>query len=383
MLVVTGVLALLVAGSLTYCVLILLATRDYLVARKSAPISDDSTPDLVPAISILKPLCGHDEGLEENLRSFFEQDYPEFEVLCGVHREDDPAVAVFEKVRSGYPEREARLIVTGESPVPNAKSFSLKRLVREAKYDLLVMGDSDIRVRPDVLKRMAQEFSDPKVGLLSCPYRAVAGPSFWSKLEAIGMNTEFLGGVLVARMIEGMKFALGCVVTVRRSVLEAMGGFQYLQDFLAEDFVMGQRAAELGHKVLLSSYAIEHRIGTQDVKQNLVHRLRWARSTRRSRPAGYWGQIFTYPLPWVFALWASNDAAWPVILLALLLRSAAAWATSSRVLESPLTIREWLLLPVQDVLGFFIWMGGFVGDTVVWRNRKCTVLRDGRLEIHP
>jgi ceramide glucosyltransferase len=382
MLVVTGVLALLVAGSLTYCVLILLATRSYLVARKSARVSGDS-PESHPPISILKPLCGHDDGLEDNLRSFFEQEYPQFEVLCGVHREDDPAVAVFEKVRSEYPEREAGLIVTGEPVVPNAKSFSLKRLVREARYDLLVMGDSDIRVRPDFLARMAQEFGDSDVGLLSCPYDAVAGPSFWSRLEAIGMNTEFLGGVLVARMIEGMKFALGCVVAVRRSVLEAMGGFQYLQDYLAEDFVMGQRAAELGHKVLLSSYVIEHRIGTQGVRQNLVHRLRWARSTRRSRPAGYWGQIFTYPLPWVLLLWAANDAAWPVILLAIVLRSAAAWATSSCALNRPLTMREWLLLPAQDLLGFLIWIGGFVGDTVVWRNRKCTLLRDGRLEMNP
>jgi ceramide glucosyltransferase len=376
MLVVTGLLAVLVTCSLAYCVLILLASRNYLKAR--TPAHAPTGP--LPAISILKPLCGHDEGLEENLRSFFAQDYAEFEVLCGVHREDDPAVAVFEKVRTEYPEREARLVVTGESAVPNAKSFSLKRLVREARYDLLVMGDSDIRVEPDFLKRMAEEFSNPEVGLLSCPYRAVSGSSFWSRLEAVGMNTEFLGGVLVARMIEGMRFALGCVVAARRNVLEEMGGFQYLQEFLAEDFVMGQRAAELGHKVLLSSYVIEHRIGSQGVRQNLGHRLRWARSTRRSRPAGYWGQIFTYPLPWVVLLWISNDAAWPVILLTVALRSAAAWITASRVLREPMKLREWLLLPVQDVLGFLIWIGGFLGDTVVWRNRKCTLLPDGRLE---
>lgn len=381
MLVVTGVLALLVAGSLTYCILILIATRSYLAARKSVRNSG-SSPESFPAVSILKPLCGHDEGLEDNLRSFFEQGYPQFEILCGVHREDDPAVAVFEKIRREFPQRESELIVTGESPVPNAKSFNLKRLVREARYDLLVMGDSDIRIRRDFLLTIAREFSDPKVGLLSCPYRAVAGPSFWSRLEAIGMNTEFLGGVLVARMIEGMRFALGCVVAVRRSVLEAMGGFQYLQNYLAEDFVMGQRAAELGHKVLLSSHVIEHRIGSEGVRQNLVHRLRWARSTRRSRPAGYWGQIFTYPLPWALLLWAANNAAWPVVPLTILVRSAAAWATSARVLNSPMTLAEWLLLPVQDLLGFFIWIGGFVGDTVVWRNRKCTLLPDGRLEMN-
>jgi hypothetical protein len=230
MLVISGLLAVLVAGSLTYCALIIWASRSYLKARSSARTGD------TPPISVLKPLCGHDQGLEDNLRSFFEQDYPVFELLAGVHRADDPAVAVFEQIRSEYPEHtEARLIVTGESPVPNAKAFSLKRLVRESRYDLLVMGDSDIRVKPDVLKRLAGEFTNPDVGLVTCPYRAVSGPSLWSHLEAIGMNTEFLGGVLVARMIEGMKFALGCVVAVRRNVLDAMGGFQYLQDYLAQE----------------------------------------------------------------------------------------------------------------------------------------------------
>jgi ceramide glucosyltransferase len=377
MLVISGLLALLVAGSLAYCALIIWASRSYLKARSSARTGD------TPPISVLKPLCGHDQGLEDNLRSFFEQDYPVFELLAGVHRADDPAVAVFEQIKSEYPEHtEARLIVTGESPVPNAKAFSLKRLVRESRYDLLVMGDSDIRVKPDVLKRLAGEFANADVGLVTCPYRAVSGPSLWSHLEAIGMNTEFLGGVLVARMIEGMKFALGCVVAVRRNVLDAMGGFQYLQDYLAEDFIMGQRAAELGHKVLLSSCVIEHHIGSQDMRKSLSHRLRWARSTRRSRPAGYWGQIFTYPLPCALLLWAANDAAWPVVLLTMLLRAGAAWTTSSRVLGSPLTFKQWLLLPLQDLLGFLVWMGGFLGDTVVWRDRKCTIMPDGRLEMN-
>jgi ceramide glucosyltransferase len=258
----------------------------------------------------------------------------------------------------------------------------LNRLVREAKHELLVMGDSDIRVQPDLLANLAREFEEPRVGLITCPYRAIGGRSLWSRLEAIGMNTEFLGGVLVARMLEGMKFALGCTVAVRRSVLEEMGGFAYLQEFLAEDFVLGHRAAELGHEVLLSSAIIEHRIGSQSMLPNLTHRLRWARSTRRSRPAGYWGQIFTYPLPLALLLWATLGAAWPAVLSALVLRIGAALATSESVLRDPVLRREWWLLPVQDVLGFLVWIGGFLGDTIVWRDRKCTVLRDGRLQVN-
>jgi len=275
----------------------------------------------------------------------------------------------------------SRLVVTGESPIPNAKAFSLNRLVREASHELLVMSDSDVRVSPGLLAHLAKELQEPGVGLITCPYRAVAGSSVWSRLEAIGMNTELLGGVLVARMLEGMRFALGCTVAVRRSVLNDMGGFGYLQEFLAEDFVIGQRAAQMGHNVLLSSFVIEHRIGSQRMKSNLGHRLRWARSTRRSRPAGYWGQIFTYPLPWALLLWACYAEAWPAVLLTLVLRSGAAAATAYYVVRDPLFRKRWWLLPFQDVLGFLVWIGGFLGDTIVWRDRKCTVLRDGRLHV--
>jgi len=377
MVILTTALAVLLTGSLVYCVLIIVATRRFLLATLPAPGSK-------PPISILKPLCGHDDGLEENLRSFMAQDYPEYEVLFGVHRPDDPAVAVAKKIINEFSGRiSARLIITGESPIPNAKAFSLNRLVREARYDVLVMSDSDVRVTPSLLSHLAQEFQDDRIGLISCPYRAVPGNSLWSRLEAIGMNTELLGGVMVARMIEGMRFALGCTVAVRRNVLEEMGGFSYLQEFLAEDFVIGQRAAELGHGVLFSSYVIEHRIGSQNIMHNLGHRMRWARSTRRSRPAGYWGQIFTYPLPLALLLCAAYPAAWPVLFLTLILRGSAARATARNIVHDPVTQQQWWLLPVQDFIGFFVWISGFMGDKIVWRNRKCTVLRDGRLHVNP
>ena len=377
MVILTTALAVLLTGSLVYCVLVVVATRRFLSATLPAPGAQ-------PAISVLKPLCGHDDGLEENLRSFFIQDYPEYEVLFGVHRQDDPAVPVVERIISEFNGRiSARLIVTGESPIPNAKAFSLNRMVREARHDVLVMSDSDVRVTPSLLSHLAQEFQDERIGLISCPYRAVPGKSVWSRLEAIGMNTELLGGVLVARLIEGMRFALGCTVAVRRNVLDDMGGFGYLQEFLAEDFVIGQRAAELGHGVLFSSYVIEHRIGSQSMLRNLGHRMRWARSTRRSRPAGYWGQIFTYPLPLALLLCASYPGAWPLVLLTLVLRGGAALATARYVVHDRVTQSQWWLLPVQDVLGFFVWISGFVGDKIVWRDRKCTVLRDGRLHVNP
>jgi ceramide glucosyltransferase len=377
MVILTTALAVLLTGSLVYCVLIVVATRRFLSTTLPNPGNK-------PPISVLKPLCGHDDGLEENLRSFLTQDYPKYEVLFGVHRSDDPAVAVAENIIREFSGRiSARLVITGESPIPNAKAFSLNRMVREANYDVLVMSDSDVRVTPSLLSHLAQELQDDHIGLISCPYRAVPGKSLWSRLEAIGMNTELLGGVMVARMIEGMRFALGCTVAVRRSVLEDMGGFGYLQEFLAEDFVIGQRAAELGHGVLFSSYVIEHRIGSQQMMPNLGHRMRWARSTRRSRPLGYWGQIFTYPLPLALLLCAVYPSAWPVLFVTMILRGAAALATARAIVHDPVTQRQWWLLPIQDVIGFFVWISGFVGDKIIWRNRKCTVLRDGRLHVNP
>jgi ceramide glucosyltransferase len=273
--------------------------------------------------------------------------------------------------------------VTGEPPYPNAKVFSLDRMLAASRFPLVVMSDSDVRVTPDMLRVMAREFADPGVGMITCPYRAVAGRSIWSTLEAVGLNTEFLGGVLVARMLDGMKFALGPTIAARREVLERIGGFDAVKDYLAEDFVMGKLAAERGAGVILSSYAIEHRIGAQGFAANLRHRLRWSRSTRRSRPWGYVGQVFTDPLPLALALWAARPGWWPVALAAVALRAAAGWATAWGVLRDPLTRRRWWLTPLQDLASFLVWAAGFFGNTILWRGRRYYLRKDGRFELVP
>jgi ceramide glucosyltransferase len=228
-----------------------------------------------------------------------------------------------------------------------------------------------------LLKTVAAEFQDSRLGLTTCPYRAVAGRSFWSMLEAIGMNTEFLAGVLVARMTEGMKFAVGPTIVARKKVLEAIGGWDRLKDYLAEDFVMGAFAAEKGYGVGLSSFVIEHRIGTQGFRANLSHRIRWSRSTRRSRPWGYFGQIFTTPFPIVLVLLVFFPEWWPAAVVSLALRALAAWATAGWVLHDPLCARRWWLVPVQDLTSFACWMAGFFGNTIRWRGRKYYLYRDG------
>ena len=267
------ILLALLAGALVFSALTVIAALRYLAVRRPEPRSTEP-------VSILKPLAGLDADLESNLRTFFEQDYPSFEILFAVREADDPAVPVVEKLRQEYPNVPSRLLITGEPPYPNAKVFSLDRMMSASAHDVLVMSDSDIRVTPRLLRTIAAEFQDPKLGIATCPYRAVAGPSFWSRLEAIGMNTDFLAGILVARMLEGMRFAVGPTIAARRQALESIGGFDRLKDYLAEDFVMGKFAAEAGHGVSLSSYVIEHHIGTSpDFGHNAAHRIRWTRST--------------------------------------------------------------------------------------------------------
>ena len=365
------VLGPLLLGSWVYCVLTGLAARRYL--DQPVPDAENTEP-----ISILKPLSGLDEGLEQNLRSFFTQDYPAFEILFAVRTEADPAHAVVQRLQAEFSHIPTTLILTGEPPWPNAKSWSLHQMQQHAQHSLLVMSDSDIRTGDGLLKAIAKEFADPQLAVTTCPYRAIPGPSFWSKLEAIGMNTEFLGGVLVARMLDGMKFAVGPTIAARKSAIEAVGGWPYLQEFLAEDFVLGNEAAAKGLGVALSGYVVEHRIGAQPFAKNARHRLRWCRSTRRSRPAGYVGQLFTNPMPIALILFAIVPASWPALLLTFLLRMQAAHATAGLVLTDPLTKREWPLILVQDLLSFAFWVAGFFGNTIDWRGETYRLQKDGR-----
>jgi ceramide glucosyltransferase len=377
------VLLALLAGTAVFSLLSIVGAIRYLAVRPRA------AHDL-PPISILKPLSGLDAGLESNLRTFFKQDYPAFEILFAVGDATDPAAAVVEKLHTEFPGVNSRLLVAGHPPYSNAKVHSLDRMLVAAANDLVVMSDSDTRVTPSLLRTIAAEFARDQVsggeegrrtgapvGVATCPYRAVAGPSFWSKLEAIGLNTDFMAGILVARLLEGMQFAVGPTIAARRSVLESIGGFNRLKDYLAEDFVMGKLASEAGHGVMLSSYVIEHHIGSTDFRHNAAHRLRWVRSTRRSRPVGYVGQLFTMATPVALLSCAIAPRLWFAAVVAMVIRAAAAYVISARVLHARTNLG---LLPIEDLLGFCFWIAGFFGNTVTWRGRRYRVFADGKFE---
>ncbi len=358
----------LVAGSSVFCLLVIVAARGYRRTNRATAATELS-------VSILKPLAGVDDGLADNLRSFFRQHYSgEFEILFALRHSTDVAGAIAEQVRREFPQVPSRLVIVGEPPYANAKVWSLERMTAEARFDLLAMADSDIRVTPDFLATVAAEFEhDAKLAVTTCPYRAVAGTSTWSQLEALMMNTEFIAGVLVARLLEGMRFAVGPTIVARKSAIAAIGGWPRLKDYLAEDFMLGQLAAEAGLGVGLSRYVIEHRIGSEAFAVNARHRLRWCRSTRRSRPVGYAGQLFTYALPWILL-----SLPWSLIALPLWIWSkveTAAFTLDARP--------RWHLVPIAEFISFVYWIGGFFGNTIAWRGQGYYLRADGRFERIP
>lgn len=358
-----------------YCVLAITGAVLHVRSRRRMLFFKEQT-----GISVLKPLAGGEEGLEENLRSFFEQDYTNYELLFAVRHESDPAVAVTRRLMAQYPSIRARLIVTGEPPYPHAKVFSLQRMFDECEHELVVMSDSDVRVGDDFCWKLAAEFADGKLCLVTCPYRAVPGKALWSRLEAIGMNTDFHAGVFTAVMMEGSaKFAVGPTIVARRTVLQALGGIERVKDYLSsEDFMLGRIAAELGFLVRLSAYVVEHRIGSEGMKANFSHRLRWARTTRRSRPLGYIGQFFTHSLPVSVLICLLLPECWHLLLVSVVFRMIAAWTVSERTLRASV---PWLLLPMQDFIGFAFWIAGFFGNSIHWHGQRYTLNRDGTVEL--
>jgi ceramide glucosyltransferase len=364
----------LLIGSIAYCVLAIIAAARY--RRTTSPVLLS-----LPPVSVLRPLAGAEDNTETNLRSLFEQSYPDFEVLMSVHEASDPAAEVAQRVMAAYPGIPARLVVAGTSEYPNAKVWSLRALLAQSRHEFIVMSDSDISLEPEALRTVVSELEQPGVALVTCPYRAAGGPGFWSRIEALGLNTDFLGGLLTARLLNGMDFAIGCTIATRRAELEAIGDLEHLQRYLAEDFMMGRLMHGGGKTVVLSNCIIEHHIGNAGFRRNWKHRLRWARSTRRSRRVGYIGEIFTRTTAISLVLGVVEPRAWGFALAGMAFHAAAQWATGIWVLDDPLVSRYWWLLPVEDIASFITWVMGFFGKTIQWRGRKLILARDGSFEL--
>lgn len=379
-------------GGLIYCLLGVVAARRF---RNECACESQGVTSAIPA-SLLKPLSGAERGLEESLESFFQQDYPDYEILFAVNRDDDPALEIVERLRLRHPERAVHMVVA-EPRYPNAKVYSMELMARQARGHVLVISDSDVRVTPDYLRAVMRPFESNDVGVVTCPYRGAPGFGLWSRLEALAMTTRFMPGVLVAWLLEtkslqdqprsGLQFALGPTMAMSRECLEAIGGFSAMAEYLADDFVLGKWAAERGYRVELSAYVLDHLVLGESLSATARHQLRWARSSRSSRPWGYIGEGFTHPTAWALAATvaavlsgASLTLGCTMIAVALLARAWVSWAVGWGALRDPELRRSWWLIPLGDLLGFAVWLGGFTGRTIQWRGIEYRVGQDGRFE---
>jgi ceramide glucosyltransferase len=371
-----------VAGAVSgvaYYALCLWSAVRFLQARKAA---DKSVRPTQP-VSILKPLRGTDPEMYESFRSHCLQDYPEYEIVFGVSDANDPAIQLIEQLKAEFPQRAITLMVCRENLGANTKVSNLAQMVREARHEYLMVNDSDIRVEPDYLRRVLAPLADPKVGLVTCLYCGIANATLGSRLESLGISTDFCAGVLVAQTVEnGIRFGLGSTLAFRRRDLQAIGGFEALVDYLADDYQIGSRIATLGLKVKLSDVVVDTFLPRYTLRGFFDHQLRWARTVRDSRFWGYVGLGLTFGLPWaVLALIFSRGAAWAWALLACTaaIRLAVAIVVGKSVLQDRQVVRSLALIPVRDVFALLVWIVSFAGHRIVWRGDHFS-LENGKLK---
>jgi ceramide glucosyltransferase len=336
----------------------------------------------LPPISILKPLKGTDPEMYESFRSHCVQDYPEYEIVFGVSEADDPAVQLVERLKAEFPQRAIQLVVCSANLGTNTKVSNLVQMLPAARHEYLIVNDSDIRVETDYLRRVVALLAAPQTGMVTCLYRGIAGPTLGARLESLGISTDFSGGILAAREVEsGIHFALGSTLAFRRRDLRAIGGFESVVDYLADDYELGKRTAAQGLQVKLSEVVVETFLPPYTPREFLRHQLRWARSVRDSRPWGYIGMVLTFGLPWALlvlafihgALWA-----WGLAALTAVMRLAVALVVGRLVLKDRQVPRWLVLVPVRDLIAVAVWVASFMGHTVAWRGTSF-ILKDGKL----
>jgi ceramide glucosyltransferase len=342
---------------------------------------------ITPPVSILKPLRGVDPQMYESFRSHCVQNYPEYEIIFGVSEPDDPAVAAVQRLIQEFPACKIRLVVCPEVLGNNRKVSNLVQMMASTQYDHLLINDSDIFVTPDYLRRVMAPFADAKVGMVTCPYRGIAANTLGSKLESIGISTDFIAGVLVARQIEnGIHFALGSTLAMSRNALNSIGGMQPLVDYLADDFELGFRIAKAGYEVVLADVVVETHLPAYSFRGFFEHQMRWARSTRDSRRLGYVGLLLTFGLPWAIiavVLAPLSWWSWATLAAAAILRASVAIKVGIGVVHDRALWHSLWLLPVRDLVAFWVWFASFANNKVHWRG-EVFLLKNGKIiPAHP
>ena len=333
-------------------------------------------------VTIMVPLYGADLEAYENYARFCRQDYPEYQIVFGVRDSRDSSVPIVEKLIADFPDRDIALVISDNTIGQNLKVSNLQNMLARVKHEQIVIVDSDIRVGRDYLRKVLAPLSDPRVGLVTCLYRAAETPDFAAKLEAVGITAEFTAGVLMAWMLEGVKFALGSTMATTRTRLEAIGGFHALADYLADDFMLGNLIDRDGYEVRLSHHVVETAMQPSGFAGMMRHQMRWARSTRISRPMGYLGLLLTYGTALALLNVAVDRASmFSVALFAstLVIRLTMGWVIGVHWLGDRILGKYFWLVPARDLLSFLIWCLSWVGTRVEWRGRVFEVARDGKM----
>lgn len=368
----------LVAASWIYWLVAWWATRSFFRTRPQVDAG------LMPPVSILKPIRGLDAEAYQNLASFCRQDYPVFELLFGVADPRDPVLPVLKQLQQDFPERSIRLI-TGEAIGSNCKASLLHHLAVQARHEVLVISDSDMRVTADYLRRVVAPLADEQTGLVTCPYRGGAPTGLTAQLEALHMGVTFLPSAVVASQLFRMPFAMGATMALRRGDLSRMGGFEAIADYLADDYQLGARIARLGKRVQVSTYVMTSILGKTTFRDQWRREVRWARCTRVCRPWEYPGLLLTFSTPLALILLAVSGLAplgWLALAVSLLLRWVVAWWVTGYTGDGE--TRRWLIwLPPRDVLSALVWCTGIMGRRIYWRGEQFDLQADGQMQPGP
>ena len=366
-------------SAIVYYCLALYAAIDFLAEPTNVDV------DFHPPISILKPLCGLDRNTYENLASFCRQDYPTYQIIFGIQDSSDPAITVAKQIVRDFPAIDIELVVSDRVIGANRKISNLSNAVTAAKHDILLLADSDIQVGSDYLMHVVQPLRQQTVGVVTCTYRSLA-QGLIAAFEALGITTELAPTVLVSRKLTGMTFGIGATIVLRRSVLEAIGGFPAVANYLHDDFHLGRMPTNLGYQVVLSHYVVNHVLATASITDFLQHQTRWNRGIRFSQPWGYTGQIFTFgTVASVLFLLTGHGStlSWVVLGITWAFRLAMAWMIGVKVLRDPTAKRLLWLVPLSDLVRCALWGYSFIGNSIEWRGRHLQLAEGGQLVSLP
>jgi ceramide glucosyltransferase len=329
-----------------------------------------------PPVSVLKPVHGLEAQLDKNVESFFRQDYPAYEILFAADEETDEALKVVREVSARYPHISCRILINGKPPWPNPPAYSFYRLTEIASHEILITSDSDVEVAPNYLREVVVPLLDPKVGMNTCVYRGKNAAGFWSGLTAIGMSVEMTAGVLVANLLEGMKFGLGPTIGVKKEAVKKIGGYEVLGHYFANDYAIGNLIDKAGYRVVLSNHIIDHVVNQKTFQKMWQNQLRWGKSTRQSRPKGHFGSGLIFAMPFgLLGLLAAGLLGKPLLgmlllAIAILNRVLESWLVGWKVVRDPVAKKQFWLYPIRDLLGFIVWVASYTAAHSVWRDSR-------------